>query len=104
MHRITQYAELHCTSISVILNKKREPKEAPHAHGAATHYFFAGPAILQLVTCDTPAGKLALTVCYDLRFPEMWQKLAFEMVGVDVLHSLSLLGSVKCSSAVLPGL
>jgi predicted amidohydrolase len=24
-----------------------------------------------LVTCDSPAGKLGLTVCYDLRFPEM---------------------------------
>ncbi len=33
---------------------------------------------LQLVTCDSPAGRLGLTVCYDLRFPEVYQRLAFD--------------------------
>ena len=32
----------------------------------------------QLAVCDSPAGRLGLTVCYDLRFPEMYQRLAFE--------------------------
>ncbi len=33
----------------------------------------------QLVVVDTPAGRLGLTTCYDLRFPEMYAKLTWEM-------------------------
>ena len=29
----------------------------------------------QLVTVDTPVGRLGLAVCYDLRFPEMFRQL-----------------------------
>ena len=39
---------------------------------------------LQLVVCDSPAGRLALTVCYDLRFPEVYQALAWGL-GANVL-------------------
>ena len=39
---------------------------------------------LQLVACDSPAGRLGLTVCYDVRFPEVYQRLAFDH-GADVL-------------------
>ena len=28
-----------------------------------------------VVTVDTPAGRVGLTICYDLRFPEMFRKL-----------------------------
>ncbi len=35
----------------------------------------------QLVTVDTPAGKLGLAICYDLRFPELFRALRAE--GVD---------------------
>ncbi|KAL3147867.1 hypothetical protein ABBQ32_002588 [Trebouxia sp. C0010 RCD-2024] len=38
----------------------------------------------QLVTCDSPAGKLGLTVCYDLRFPEIYQLLAWHM-GAQIM-------------------
>ncbi len=31
-----------------------------------------------LVVVDTPIGKLGLTVCYDLRFAELYQKLLFK--------------------------
>ncbi len=30
----------------------------------------------QLVTVDTPFGKVALSICYDLRFPELYRALA----------------------------
>jgi predicted amidohydrolase len=30
------------------------------------------------VACDSPAGRLGLSVCYDLRFPEVYQRLAFD--------------------------
>ena len=39
---------------------------------------------VQLETCDSPAGKLGVTVCYDLRFPEMYQLLAWHM-GAQVM-------------------
>ena len=39
---------------------------------------------VQLEACDSPAGRLGLTVCYDLRFPEVYQRLAFDM-GARVL-------------------
>lgn len=29
----------------------------------------------EVVVVDTPAGRLGLTVCYDLRFPELYQQL-----------------------------
>ena len=31
-----------------------------------------------LVVADSPIGKLGLSVCYDLRFPEMYQQLRFK--------------------------
>lgn len=33
---------------------------------------------------STPFGKLGLSVCYDLRFPALYQKLAFQM-GAEIL-------------------
>ncbi|KAK9835655.1 hypothetical protein WJX74_005070 [Apatococcus lobatus] len=32
----------------------------------------------ELVACDSPAGRLGLTICYDLRFPEVYQALTFQ--------------------------
>ncbi|GAV63730.1 CN_hydrolase domain-containing protein [Cephalotus follicularis] len=31
-----------------------------------------------IVAIDSPAGRLGLTVCYDLRFPELYQQLRFQ--------------------------
>ena len=39
---------------------------------------------VQLVACDSPVGRLGLSVCYDLRFPAVYQELAFER-GAEVL-------------------
>lgn len=37
----------------------------------------------QVVVVDTPYGKVGLAVCYDLRFPELFRKLA--MMGAEIL-------------------
>ena len=34
------------------------------------------------VSLETPAGRLGLTICYDLRFPELYRRLAAEGVTV----------------------
>lgn len=31
-----------------------------------------------VVAVDSPVGRLGLTVCYDLRFPDLYQKLRFQ--------------------------
>lgn len=31
-----------------------------------------------IVAVDSPVGRLGLTVCYDLRFPELYQQLRFQ--------------------------
>eukprot|EP00933_Yihiella_yeosuensis_P024335 TRINITY_DN18864_c0_g2_i1.p1 TRINITY_DN18864_c0_g2~~TRINITY_DN18864_c0_g2_i1.p1 ORF type:complete len:312 (-),score=64.22 TRINITY_DN18864_c0_g2_i1:258-1193(-) len=38
----------------------------------------------KLVSCDSPVGTLGVTICYDLRFPEVYQKLTF-LHGAQVL-------------------
>jgi deaminated glutathione amidase len=40
----------------------------------------AGDAV---VTCDTPLGKLGLSICYDLRFPELYRALVDQ--GAEVI-------------------
>ncbi|CAI9091504.1 OLC1v1026557C3 [Oldenlandia corymbosa var. corymbosa] len=32
----------------------------------------------EIVAADSPIGRLGLTVCYDLRFPELYQQLRFQ--------------------------
>eukprot|EP00913_Durusdinium_trenchii_P035746 g33448.t1 len=32
----------------------------------------------EVVSCASPVGQLGVTVCYDVRFPELYQKLRFE--------------------------
>jgi len=37
----------------------------------------------ELVVIDTPVGKLGLTVCYDIRFPNLFRQLA--MLGAEII-------------------
>jgi nitrilase len=43
-----------------------------HGHYCESDTFEAGD---QVITVDTPAGRLGLAVCYDLRFPELFRAL-----------------------------
>jgi len=37
-----------------------------------------------VVWCDSPVGRLGVTICYDMRFPELYQRLRFEY-GCEIL-------------------
>ena len=41
------------------------------------------PGKAAIVVSDTPVGKLGLTICYDLRFPELFQRLS--EAGAEVI-------------------
>lgn len=62
---VTSYAKVHLFNVDVpngpVLMESR----------------FTAPGN-RLVSADSPAGRVGLTVCYDLRFPEVYQTLAHE--------------------------
>ncbi|MBX9790279.1 MAG: carbon-nitrogen hydrolase family protein [Pirellulales bacterium] len=41
----------------------------------------------EVVAVDTPCGRLGLAICYDLRFPELFRRLADERVDLCALPS-----------------
>lgn len=49
-----------------------------------------------VVAIDSPVGRLGLTVCYDLRFPEIFQHLRFQheaQVRLDSFIDLKCIGT-----------
>ena len=53
----------------------------------------------QVVCCESDVGRLGLTVCYDLRFPHLYQMLRFDQ-HADILLVCALLASVLSLDAV----
>ena len=47
-----------------------------------SEYYQAGT---QVVTVDTPVGKIGLSICYDLRFPELYRQLREQGADIFVL-------------------
>lgn len=69
--RAGRYDKIHLFDVSV-------PGTEEHYKESAT--VEAGEDALVL---DTPFGRLGLTVCYDIRFPELYRQMA--SVGMDIL-------------------
>ena len=67
---IARYDKIHLFDVDVGNDRYRE---------SAT----IAPGAPRTVVVDTPAGRLGLSVCYDLRFPELFRRLAAE--GAQVL-------------------
>ncbi len=61
--RVARYDKLHLFDVEVGDSHGRYRESDDYAHGA------------QVVVADTPVGRLGLTVCYDLRFPELYGAL-----------------------------
>jgi predicted amidohydrolase len=62
--RVARYDKIHMFDVHVPGKDEHYRESASIAPGAGT------------VVVDTPAGKLGLAVCYDVRFPELFRRLA----------------------------
>ncbi|MFF7707032.1 nitrilase-related carbon-nitrogen hydrolase [Pseudomonas sp. NPDC007930] len=60
---VARYDKLHLFDVDVSDNRARYRESDDYAHGQT------------IVVADTPVGRLGLTVCYDLRFPELYSRL-----------------------------
>ncbi|MBC9252157.1 carbon-nitrogen hydrolase [Pseudomonas alcaligenes] len=61
--RVVRYDKLHLFDVDVADSRGRYRESDDYAFGG------------QVVVADTPVGRLGLTVCYDLRFPELYSRL-----------------------------
>jgi hypothetical protein len=57
---------------------------------------------MQLVTCDSPVGRLGLSVCYDLRFPHLYQTLVTDGQAqvLSVPSAFTRVTGVSCCSVL----
>lgn len=61
--RVARYDKLHLFDVDVADSRGRYRESDDYVHGD------------RVVVADTPVGRLGLTVCYDLRFPELYTAL-----------------------------
>ena len=60
---VARYDKLHLFDVDVADNRGRYRESDDYAYGSG------------VVVADTPVGRVGLTVCYDLRFPELYSEL-----------------------------
>lgn len=77
---VARYDKLHLFDVDVADNRGRYRESDDYAHGQ------------QLVIADTPVGKLGMTVCYDLRFPELYS--ALREAGAELITAPSAFTAV----------
>ena len=73
--RVAQYNKIHLFDVTIEANNERY-------HESETT--MAGD---EIVVVDTPFGKLGLAVCYDLRFPELFRRMAEQGMEICALPS-----------------
>ncbi|MNF86240.1 2-oxoglutaramate amidase [compost metagenome] len=70
---VARYDKLHLFDVDVADNRGRYRESDDYAHGS------------QVVVADTPVGLLGLSVCYDLRFPELYS--ALRAAGAELISA-----------------
>ena len=75
-----RYDKLHLFDVDVTDNRGRYRESDDYAHGS------------QVVVADTPVGRLGLSVCYDLRFPELYT--ALREAGAELITAPSAFTAV----------
>jgi nitrilase len=73
--RVARYDKIHLFDVDIPGRSEAYRESANIAPGATPRYV------------DTPAGRLGLAVCYDIRFPELFRALGAEGVEGFVLPS-----------------
>lgn len=71
--RVARYDKLHLFDVDVADSRGRYRESDDYAFGS------------QVVVADTPVGRLGLTVCYDLRFPELYSLL--RQAGAELISA-----------------
>ncbi|AIR88032.1 carbon-nitrogen hydrolase family protein [Pseudomonas cremoricolorata] len=77
---VARYDKLHLFDVDVSDNRGRYRESDDYAQGG------------QVVVADTPVGRLGLTVCYDLRFPELYS--ALRAAGAELISAPSAFTAV----------
>ncbi|HEX8594308.1 MAG TPA: carbon-nitrogen hydrolase family protein [Pseudomonas sp.] len=75
-----RYDKLHLFDVDVADNRGRYRESDDYAHGN------------NVVVADTPVGRLGLSVCYDLRFPELYS--ALREAGAELITAPSAFTAV----------
>ncbi len=78
--QVARYDKLHLFDVDVADNRGRYRESDDYAAGA------------QVVVADTPVGRLGLSVCYDLRFPELYSHL--RAAGAELISAPSAFTAV----------
>ena len=76
----SRYDMLHLLDVDVADARGRDRESDDYDHGS------------QVVVADTPVGRLGLTVCYDLRFPELYSEL--RAAGAELITAPSAFTAV----------
>jgi predicted amidohydrolase len=77
---VARYDKLHLFDVDVADNRGRYRESDDYAHGDT------------VVVADTPVGRVGLTVCYDLRFPELYSEL--RSAGAELITAPSAFTAV----------
>ena len=78
--QVARYDKLHLFDVDVSDNRGRYRESDDYAQGE------------HVVVADTPVGKLGMTVCYDLRFPELYTEL--RAAGAELISAPSAFTAV----------
>lgn len=77
---VARYDKLHLFDVDVADDRGRYRESDDYAYGS------------RVVVADTPVGRLGLTVCYDLRFPELYSEL--RAAGAELITAPSAFTAV----------
>lgn len=78
--QVARYDKLHLFDVDVADNRGRYRESDDYDHGN------------NVVVADTPVGRLGLSVCYDLRFPELYT--ALREAGAELITAPSAFTAV----------
>ena len=77
---VARYDKLHLFDVDVADTRGRYRESDDYAYGSG------------VVVADTPVGRVGLTVCYDLRFPELYSEL--RAAGAELITAPSAFTAV----------